>query len=132
MSPLAGLAPALTMWTMAAAYLYLQPIILRQHLVPFCFYLGLVNAYSVGKIIIAHLVKSPKYPYTNSLIWPLTIGVVDALGPVLGLWPSVLGDGMYQVAYMFACLGLGVGVYGSFVVSLLVAKRNGPVEDHAS
>jgi ethanolaminephosphotransferase len=104
---------------MTAAYLYLQPVILRQHLVPYCFYLGLVNAYSVGKIIIAHLTKNPKFPYTNSLIWPLTIGVVDSLGPFLGLWPSVFGDGMYQVSYMFACLGLGVGVYGCFVVSRL-------------
>jgi ethanolaminephosphotransferase len=116
-NPLAGLGPALTMWVLSVAYLYLQPIILHQHLVPFCFYLGLVNAYSVGKTIIAHLVKSPRFPYTNSLIWPLAIGVADSLGPFLGLWPSVLGDDMYQVAFMFASLGLAVGVYGSFVVS---------------
>ena len=76
-----------------------------------------MNAYSVGKIITAHLTKSPKFPYTNSLMTPLSLAVIDSIGPRLGLWPSVLGDGTYQIAFMFACLGLGVGVYGSFVVS---------------
>lgn len=99
------------------AYLYLQPVILDHHLVPFIFYVGLINAYSVGQIIIAHLTKSefPHYNYLLSL--PLGLGVLDSLGGWLGLWPGVLGDGTYQIGYMFALLGLGVGVYGSFVVS---------------
>ena len=117
-SPLAGLVPAFSMWGLTFMYLYLQPVILEQHLVPFVFFVGLMNAYSVGKIIVAHLTKNPKFPYTNSLMTPLTLAVVDSLGPKLGLWPSVLGDGTYQIAFMFACLGLGVGVYGSFVVSI--------------
>ena len=116
-SPLAGLVPAFSMWGLTFTYLYLQPVILEQHLVPLIFFVGLMNAYSVGKIIIAHLAKSPKFPYTNSLMTPLTLAVIDSLGPKLGLWPSVLGDGIYQIAFMFACLGLGVGVYGSFVAS---------------
>ena len=36
-------------------------------------------------------------------------------------WPSALGDGVYQVAFMFSCLGLAFGVYGSFVVDVIVS-----------
>lgn len=103
------------MWTLTALYLWLQPVILHYHLVPFIFYIGLINAYAVGKIIIAHITKSPVFPYTNSLITPLGLAVVDSIGPKLGLWPSVLGSSTYQIAFMFACLGLSIGVYGSFV-----------------
>ena len=115
--PLGGLIPILTTWTLVPLYLYLQPTILKEHLVPFVLFVGLINAYSVGKMIIAHLTKNPTFPMTNSLLIPMWFGVIDSLGPRLGLWPSTLGSGMYQVAFMFACLGLGVGVHGSFIVS---------------
>jgi ethanolaminephosphotransferase len=119
-----GLAPFFLTWIVIPAYLFLQPVILRQHLVPFVLYVGLVNAYSVGQMITAHLTKSP-FPMTNVLVLPLVFGVTDSLGPFLhehaGFgWPSALGDGQYQVAFMFSCLGLAVGVYGSFVVDVIV------------
>ena len=90
-SPLVGLVPAFALWIMTALYLYLQPIILHQHLIPFMFYIGLINAYMVGKIIIAHLTKSPHFPYRHSLMFPLAFGIADSIGPTLGLWPSALG-----------------------------------------
>ncbi|KAG9952036.1 sn-1,2-diacylglycerol cholinephosphotransferas-like protein, partial [Aureobasidium melanogenum] len=119
-----GLAPFFLTWIVIPAYLFLQPVILRQHLVPFVFYVGIVNAYSVGQMITAHLTKSP-FPMTNVLVLPLVFGVIDSLGPFLhehaGFgWPSALGNGQYQVAFMFSCLGLAVGVYGSFVVDVIV------------
>ncbi|KAG9686783.1 sn-1,2-diacylglycerol cholinephosphotransferas-like protein, partial [Aureobasidium melanogenum] len=119
-----GLAPFFLTWIVIPAYLFLQPVILRQHLVPFVFYVGIVNAYSVGQMITAHLTKSP-FPMTNVLVLPLVFGVIDSLGPFLhehaGFgWPSALGDGQYQVAFMFSCVGLAVGVYGSFVVDVIV------------
>lgn len=117
-SPLRGLMTGFARWALIAWYLYLQPVILHQHLVPFIFFIGLINAYAVGKIIIAHLTKSTKFPYGNILTVPLALAVVDSLGPHIGLWPSALGSGTYQIAFMFACLGFGIGVYGSFVVSL--------------
>jgi ethanolaminephosphotransferase len=118
---LLGLIPFFVTWTLIPAYLYLQPNILYQHLVPFIFFAGLINAYSVGQIITAHLVGLP-FPYYNVLILPLAYGVFDSLGPWLqqhiGIgWPSALGDGVYQVAYLFCMLGIGIGVYGSFVVN---------------
>lgn len=117
---LLGLIPFFLTWTLIPAYLYLQPVILNEHLVPFVFFAGLVNAYSVGQMITAHLVQLD-FPYYNVLILPLAYGVFDSLGPVLqehiGVgWPSALGDGVYQVAYLFCMLGCAIGVYGSFVV----------------
>jgi ethanolaminephosphotransferase len=118
---LLGLVPFFVAWTLIPAYLYLNPVVLHEHLVPFVFFAGLINAYSVGQMITAHLVKLD-FPYYNVLVLPVAYGVFDSLGPVLqknlGVgWPSALGDGGYQVAYMFCMLGMAIGVYGSFVVS---------------
>ncbi len=115
--PLYGLIPYFAASTQVSLYLYLNPIILNYHLIPFVFYAGLINAYSVGMIIIAHLTKDPNFPMQNVLVLPLSLAVVDSLGPFLGLWPSSLGSSTYQIAFVFMLLGLGVGVYGSFVVS---------------
>lgn len=121
---LLGLVPFFASWILIAAYLALQPVILKQHLIPFVFYVGLINAYSVGQMITAHLVVMD-FPYQNVLALPLVYGVLDSLGPFLQQrfgfgWPSALGEDVYQVAFMFTCLGLAVGVYGSFVVDVIV------------
>ncbi|KAF6233623.1 hypothetical protein HO173_008180 [Letharia columbiana] len=113
--PLYGLAPFFVASAHVAAYLYLQPVILNHHLIPFVFYAGLLNAYSVGRMIVAHLTKDPEFPMHNVLTFPLGLAVVDSLGPTLGLWPSALGFGTYQIAFVFMLMGLSFGVYGSFV-----------------
>jgi ethanolaminephosphotransferase len=90
-------------------------------------------------MITAHLTKS-SFPYHNVLILPLLWGVMDSIGPliqdtlsnVMGSrynkgtdlswlgWPSALGvNSVYQVAFVFMCLGTAVGVYGSFVVDVI-------------
>lgn len=123
---LLGLVPFFVTWTFIPAYLYLNPEILHNHLVPFVFFAGLVNAYSVGQIITAHLVKLD-FPYGNVLVLPIAYGVFDSLGPFLqkhiGVgWPSALGGDVYQVAYVFCMLGMAIGVYGSFVVSFPILR----------
>lgn len=115
--PLYGLLPILALWAFVPAYLYLQPTILEHYLIPFCLYVGLINAFSVGRMIVGHLVKGP-FPYSNILMGPLAFGVFDSLGPIFNLWPSVLGDGNRPIAFVFVSLGLAVGVYGSFVVCI--------------
>lgn len=115
--PLYGLLPIFAIWTLVPAYLYLQPTILENHLIPFSLYVGLINAYSVGRMIVGHLVKGG-FPYFNILMCPLAIGVFDSLGPMFGLWSSALGDGIRPVVLVFVSLGLAVGVYGSFVVCI--------------
>ena len=124
---LVGLVPFFLTWVLVIAYLCLQPNILHNHLVPFVIFAGIVNAYSVGQMITAHLVKL-EFPYYNILVIPLAYAVIDSLGPVLQRsthvswlgWPSALGDDVYQVAYMFCMLGIATGVYGSFVVDVIV------------
>jgi ethanolaminephosphotransferase len=120
---LLGLLPFFFQWTLIAAYLYVNPLILHQHLVPFVFFVGIINAYGVGKMIIAHLTKAP-FPFTSILNIPLALGIFDSFGPTfqkyLGIgWPSVLGHDVYQISYMFMCLGLALGVYGSFVIDVI-------------
>ena len=115
--PIYGLAPFFVAAANVAAYLYLQPVILNHHLIPFVFYAGLINAYAVGRMIVAHLTKDPEFPMLNVLTFPLGLAVADSLGPTLGLWPSALGFGTYQIAFVFMLMGLSIGVYGSFVVS---------------
>lgn len=123
---LLGLVPFVLGSTLVGLYLHLQPLILHHHLVPFVFFVGLVNAYSVGQIITAHLTKN-YFPYQNVLLVPLACGVVDSVGPLLqqaiGLgWPSALGENSaYQVAFVFLLLGLGIGIYGSFVLDVIVS-----------
>lgn len=112
--PLLGLLPIAVTWTLIPAYLALNPVILHHHLVPFIIFAGIVNAYSVGQMIVRHLVKD-KFPYQNVLLIPLTLAVVDSLGGKVGLWSSALGDGVYQVSFVFLMFGLAIGVYGSFV-----------------
>ena len=118
--PLYGLAPYFIAWAQVVVYLTLQPTVLRNHIIPFVFYVGLINAYSVGMMITAHLTKDPKFPMHNVLTLPLGLAIVDSLGPMLGLWPSALGGGTYQIAFVYMLLGLGVGVYGSFIVSAIL------------
>lgn len=121
---LLGLLPFFAVWVLIVAYLALQPNILHNHLVPFIFFAGIVNAYSVGQMITAHLVKM-RFPYWNVIGLPLAFGVIDSLGPFLQRqigygWPSALGDGVYQVSFLFMMLGTALGVYGSFVVDVIV------------
>jgi ethanolaminephosphotransferase len=126
LAPLKSLLPFFATWTLVPIYLYQQPIILNHHLIPFTFYVGLINAYSVGQIIIAHLTKSTTFPQYNVLTFPLALAVLDSAAPALGLWPSVLGDGTYQIAFVLSCLGLAIGVYGSFVVSPILSAASRP------
>jgi len=118
-SPLKGLLPFAFTWTLIPIYLLLHPTILRTHLIPFVFYAGLTNAYAVGQIIIGHLTQS-SFPMHNILNTPLIVAIVDGLGTRIGLWSGWL-QGEYEVSYLFACLGLAVGVYGSFVVEVIVS-----------
>jgi ethanolaminephosphotransferase len=120
---LKGLVPFFLAWILIVSYLALQSIVLYHHLIPFVFFVGIINAYSVGQMITAHLTKA-RFPYYNVLLLPLLYGVIDSLGPALQRkfgfgWPSALGNDVYQVAFVFCCLGLAIGTYGSFVIDVI-------------
>lgn len=118
LAPLYGLLPLVAIWTLVPAYLYLNPAVLENYTIPFGLFVGLVNAYSVGRMIVGHLVQSG-FPYHNILLYPLALGVIDSSGTILGLWQPVLGTTVGQLAFVFVCLGLAVGVYGSFVFDVI-------------
>lgn len=126
---LAGLAPFFVPWAAIAAWLALRPEILHRHLVPFIFFVGVSFAYQVGLMITAHLTKSG-FPFVNMLFLPIFFGAADALGPWLRQigdgkegsgygWASLLGEGPYEIAYVFCSLGLAIGVHGSFIVDVI-------------
>ena len=122
---LLGLLPFFGIWGLVVSYLYLQPTILSSYMVPFALFAGIVNAYSVGQMITAHLTHLP-FPYFNALGLPLLLAVLDSAGPHLRTyagfgWPSLMGDDGAQVAYLFLMLGVAAGVYGSFVVDVIVS-----------
>ena len=117
---LMGLLPVVVTWILIPIYLWLNPIILHHHLIPFVLFAGILNAYSVGQMIVRHLVKD-RFPYKNVLILPLAWAVLDSMGPALGLWPSALGADTYQVAFVFMMTGLAFGVYGSFVHDVITS-----------
>ncbi|KAK2736188.1 hypothetical protein FQN57_000862 [Myotisia sp. PD_48] len=119
--PLVGLFPAVLAWILIWAYLRLQPTILQFHLIPFVLFVGLINAYSVGQMIVAHLVKT-EFPYQNVLLVPLAFGVFDSLAPRIGLYAhSIIGSATNQAAFVFVCLGISIGVYGSFVYDVITS-----------
>ncbi|KAJ5738544.1 hypothetical protein N7493_001699 [Penicillium malachiteum] len=118
-APLCGLLPLAVIWTLVPAYLYLNPAVLENYTIPFGMFVGLINAYAVGRMIVGHLVQSG-FPYQNILLYPLALGVLDSAAPVLGLWSSpVFAKGTGHTTFVFSCLGLAVGVYGSFVFDVI-------------
>ncbi|KAI6251409.1 hypothetical protein HI914_01032 [Erysiphe necator] len=121
---LLGLLPMVATLTLITIYLNLNAEILHNNLVPFILFTGLVNSYSVGQIITSHLAQL-SFPYFNILNIPLACGILDSLGPLIqqyiGIgWSSLLGTSEYQVAYCYCMLGIAIGVYGSFVVDVIV------------
>ena len=116
--PLLGLLPAFGAWGLFVVYLAFHPEIRQNYLVPFILFIGLVNAYSVGQMIVAHLVKT-SFPYHNVLILPLAFAVADSFGASLGLWSSIIGADLNQVEFVLLLLGFAIGIYGTFVVCLI-------------
>ncbi|KAJ5220056.1 hypothetical protein N7468_009260 [Penicillium chermesinum] len=113
--PLYGLLPLMATWTLVPLYLYLQPEVLAHYTVPFGLFVGLINAYSVGRMIVAHLTQTA-FPYFNILLLPLAIAVLDSIAPLLGFWTvPVIREG----PFVWASLGLAVGTYGSFVLDVI-------------
>lgn len=73
---LLGLSPFFAMSGIAYLFLSHHEEIVHFHLLPTLLYLGIVFAYSVGLIIIAHVSKK-HYPYVNMAFIPLILGLAD-------------------------------------------------------
>ena len=56
----------------------------------------------------------------NILTLPLARAGVESLCPAGGGGgPSAVGGGVYQISFVFLAVGLGVGVYGSFIYDII-------------
>jgi len=71
-----GLLPFFTVSTMACVFLSHHNEFVHSHLLPTTLYLGVVFAYMVGTIIVAHVSKQ-KFPYWNMTWIPLILGLAD-------------------------------------------------------
>jgi len=50
----------------------------------------------------------------------LGLAIIDTLGRNMGIWSGVIGE-EYEVAYMFGCLGLVIGIWGGFVLEVITS-----------
>lgn len=73
---LLGLIPFFSMSAIAYTFLSHHEEIVHRHLLPTMLYLGIVFAYTVGLIIIAHVSKK-HFPYWNMTFIPLILGIAD-------------------------------------------------------
>jgi ethanolaminephosphotransferase len=73
---LLGLLPFFTVSGMAYVFLSHHEEFVHVHLLPTALYLGIVFAYMVGTIIIAHVAKKD-FPYWNITWIPLILGLAD-------------------------------------------------------
>ena len=73
---LLGLAPFFIVSGIAYVFLSHHEDIVYMHLLPTMLYLGVVFAYTVGTIIIAHVAKKD-FPYWNITFLPLIAGLAD-------------------------------------------------------
>lgn len=85
---------------------------------------GLLFAYSVGLLIVAHVTKAP-FPYVNVAIAVAVLGTVDASLPQPFVQSSLAG--VRLVAY--TTLSLSLGLYGHFVwdvITTITAQTGKP------
>jgi ethanolaminephosphotransferase len=71
-----GLIPFFAMSLVAYLFLIHHEEIVHYHLLPTALYLGIVFAYNVGTIIIAHVAKKD-FPYWNIAFIPMAVGLAD-------------------------------------------------------
>jgi ethanolaminephosphotransferase len=75
-----GLLPFAVLSAVAYSWLDNSPGLLTHHLVAFILYIGATFGLMVGRIILAHVVKSP-FPYFHITYIPLLVGAVNAILP---------------------------------------------------
>ncbi|ANB13357.1 diacylglycerol cholinephosphotransferase [Sugiyamaella lignohabitans] len=109
------LIPFLFFFGTLMVWILISPTILYGYLLPLAFATGIISAFTVGRIITAH-VTSQKFPLWNPLLFMPSIGIaVNILSKLFG-WDETLSE----VAAVWAGLGLSIGVYGSFIAEIIV------------
>ncbi|RKP22804.1 CDP-alcohol phosphatidyltransferase-domain-containing protein [Syncephalis pseudoplumigaleata] len=113
---IAGLAPFGALSVVAYAWLRTSPELLTRHLIAFILYIGATFGIMVGRIILAHVVKSA-FPYFHITYVPLLFGAVNALLPRLNIPPIV--PFVHETAYLHASLALVGAAYVYFCMTVI-------------
>ncbi|BFZ64643.1 Phosphotransferase [Saitoella coloradoensis] len=114
---LAGLLPFFGTSFLVYVWLSARPELVTEHLIPLMLFIGAVLAYMVGLMIISH-VSHQSFPHFNILLLPIIYASLDStILPLLFSLPSTISPSNSPL-YVLACLGLAMGVYGSFVMDI--------------
>lgn len=112
---LKGLIPFFAFYASVALTLLLHPEIITTHCLAFVLTIGLTIAFTVGRIILAHLTLQP-FPYLNP---PMLI----PLGQLALIWISTHVYGFHYETVVgnvvWTGLGLSLGLHGMFVTEII-------------
>jgi ethanolaminephosphotransferase/diacylglycerol cholinephosphotransferase len=109
-----GLIPFFVYYATVFAWLFYNPIIVEQFLLPFILTIGLTLAFHVGRIIIGHLTKQ-SFPYTTpSSFIPLVQFLIFLLLTPLGYDASSLTGSL-----IWTGLGLSLGLHAMFITEII-------------
>lgn len=111
---LLGTIPFFTFYGSVFAWAYSFPSIVKYHLLPLCFGIGICFAFTVGRMITAHVSKQ-SFPVWNPLIFLPLVGIlITQLGLHMGLTETLAGFGA-----VWLMVGISIGVYGSFIAEII-------------
>ncbi|KAI8055282.1 CDP-alcohol phosphatidyltransferase-domain-containing protein [Syncephalis plumigaleata] len=113
---LSGLLPFAALSLVAYSWLNTSPELLTHHLVAFILYIGATFGLMVGRIILAHVVKSP-FPYFHVTYVPLLFGAINALLPRFNIQPVIPFS--HETAYLYASLALVGATYVHFCMTII-------------
>lgn len=95
-------------------WIYIEPKILHYHLLPLMITIGAIFAFTVGRIILAHVTKQD-FPYCNPLLFLPSIGLLAKFIGSYFQWD----EEQTGISIIWAGLGLSVGIYGAFIAEIV-------------
>ncbi|KAI9598153.1 ethanolaminephosphotransferase [Syncephalis fuscata] len=111
-----GLVPFGAVSVATYSWLRTSPELLTHHLVAFIFYIGATFGIMVGRIILAHVVKS-SFPFFNITQIPLLFGSLNALLPLFNMKPII--SFTHETTYLYASLALVGATYAYFCKAVI-------------
>lgn len=109
-----GVVPFVAFYVALITWIYLSPSIMYDHLLPLAFATGISFAFTVGRIILAHVTQQA-FPMWNPLLLLPFAGIFTVfLGQYLEWDPELTG-----ICSVWAGLGIALGVYGSFIAEII-------------
>lgn len=123
-TPVLGLLPFAAHTALNVFWLLAKPVVLRTHLIPFMAFWGFSFAYSVGLLIVSHVLQSPEiFPWWHVLMVWSALGALDANLPTLSLGrldSLIQKDEASTITFVWVSLLLGFAVYGYFVTDVIL------------